>query len=131
MAKYQGKRSSYDLAIDAGKKIFHAQASGFFEVVDGESFMKDYAELTKPLPANTYSLVIDAPELQPSNPQVAEMLGGLLQQYMNVPFKSRFLVTNGSSVTMMQFKRIGKSIPGWTEGVQYVDSFAEALTKIV
>lgn len=131
MAKYQGKRSIYELTVDEGKKIFHAQASGFFDVEDGESFLKDYTATTKPLRADMYHLVIDAPELQPSSPQVAEMLGVLLQKYMEVPFKSRFLVTNGNPVTMMQFKRLGKSIPGWTEGVQYVDSFEEAHNKLI
>lgn len=130
MAKYQGKRSNYELTVDESGKLFHAQASGFFEVEDGEAFIKDYIALTKPLQADTYSLVINAPELQPSNPQVAEMLGTLLKKYMEVPFKSRFLVTNGNPVTMMQFKRLGKSITGWVEGVQYVDSYEEAISKI-
>jgi hypothetical protein len=130
MAKYQGKRSSYDLSINEGKKIFHAQAAGFFDTADGESFLKDYDSLTKAIPAGIYNLVIDAPELQPSTPQVAEMLAVLLKRYIDIPFKTRFLVTNGNAVTMMQFKRIGKSIPGWTESVQYVDSFNDALKNI-
>jgi hypothetical protein len=130
MAMYQGRRSTYDLTIDDNKKIFHAQASGFFDVEDGESFMKEYDRLTKPLQPNTMSLIINAPELQPSSPQVAQMLGVLLQKYIEVPFKARFFVTNGNPVTQMQFNRLGKSIPGWTEGVQYVDDYAEALSKI-
>jgi len=130
MAMYQGKRSTYDLTIDSEKKIFHAQASGFFDVEDGTSFLKDYERLTKTLQENTFTLIINAPELQPSSPQVAEMLGVLLLKYMEVPFKARFLVTNGNPVTQMQFKRLGKSIPGWTESVQYVDDYAEALNKI-
>jgi hypothetical protein len=130
MATYQGRRSTYDLTIDSDKKIFHAQASGFFDMEDGESFLKDYDNLTKSLHENTYTLVIDAPELHPSSPQVAELLGVLLQKYMDVPFKARYLVTNGNQVTIMQFKRIGKSIPGFTESVQYVDDYEEALSKI-
>lgn len=58
------------------------------------------------------------------------MLGTLLKRYMKVPFKSRFLTTKGSTVTVSQFKRLGKAIPGWTESVQYVDDFNEALQKM-
>lgn len=44
---------------------------------------------------------------------------------MAVPFKSRFLITKGNAVTISQFKRLGKQIPGWTESVQYVDNISE------
>jgi len=130
MAKYQGKRSTYELTVDNTKKVFHAQASGFFSIEDGNSFMTDYDVLTKSLKSNTYTLIIDAPELQPSSPEVAAMLGGLLQKYMDVPFKTRYLITKGNSIAIMQFKRLGKSIPGWTESVQYVDEVTDAMNKI-
>ncbi len=130
MAKYQGKLSTYDLSTDTVNKVFHAEASGFFSVEDGQSFLKDYDQVTKPLPANTYTLIIDAPELKPSSPEVAALLGTLLQKYMEVPFKARYLVTKGSVITLQQFKRIGKDIPGWTESVQYVDNYEDALKAI-
>lgn len=130
MAKYQGKNASYELKLDKSKKIFHAQASGFFSVEDGTSFLKDYDQITKTFPAKDYTLIVDAAELKPSTPEVADMLGTLLKRYMEVPFKSRFLITKGSAVTISQFKRLGKTISGWTESVQYVDDFNEALQKI-
>jgi hypothetical protein len=130
MAKYQGKRSTYELTVDNTKKIFHAQASGFFSIEDGNSFMSDYDALAKPLKPNTYTLIIDAPELQPSSPEVAAMLGGLLQKYMDIPFKTRYLVTKGNTVAIMQFKRLGKAITGWTESIQYVDELSDAMHKI-
>ena len=130
MAMYQGRRSTYDLTINEEKKVFLAQATGFFDVEDGESFIKDYKRITQTLQKDIYTLIINAPELQPSSPQVAEMLGSLLQMYMEVPFKNRILVTNGNPVTLMQFKRLGKSIPGWTESVQYVDDYSQALSMV-
>lgn len=125
MTKYQGNRCEYELAIDEVKKVFHAKASGFFAPEDGTSFMKDYDELTKSLKENVYTLILDAPELKPSSPEVAAALGILLQKYMDVPFKKRYLITNGNPVTIMQFKRLGSKIPGWETGVQYVNSFED------
>ncbi len=130
MKKYQGKNSSYQFDVDNVKKVFHAQAAGFFTEEDGESFLKDYNEATKTFPSKDYALVIDAPELKPSSPEVAKMLGVLLQRYMEVPFKKRFLVTKGNIITISKFKRLGKEIPGWTESVQYVDNFSDALERI-
>ena len=127
MAQYQGKLSTYELTANPVNKVFHAEASGFFSIEDGQSFLRDYDQETKLLPANTYTLIIDAPELKPSSPEVAALLGTLLQKYMEVPFKARFLVTKGSVITLQQFKRIGKDIPGWTESVQYVDNYEDAL----
>lgn len=130
MKKYQGTNSNYQLEVDNTKKVFHAQAAGFFTEKDGESFLKDYNDITKTFSSKDYTLVIDAPELKPSSPEVAKMLGVLLQRYMEVPFKKRFLVTKGNVITMSQFKRLGKEISGWTESVQYVDNFNDALNNI-
>lgn len=41
-------------------------------------------------------------------------------RYMEVPFTRRFLLTQGSAVTMSQFKRLGGQIPGWKESIEYV-----------
>lgn len=123
MAKYQGKTSSYELKIDNTKQVFHAQAAGFFSAEDGKSFLNDYNEMTKSIPNANYTLVIDAPELKPSSPEVAQMLGTLLERYMAVPFKKRLLVTKGNPVTISQFKRLGNSIPGWTESIEYIDQY--------
>lgn len=125
MKKYQGKRCSYELTVDDEKKVFHAQAAGFFSLEDGASFIKDYDEITDRLPKNVYTLIIDAPELKPSSPEVAAALGELLQKYMDVPFQKRYLVTQGNLLTIMQFKRLGSQIPGWTESVQYVDKIED------
>lgn len=125
MIKHQGKRCNYELTADADKKVLHAQASGFFSLEDGASFLKDYDEITKSLPENVYTLIIDAPELKPSSPEVAAALGVLLQKYMDVPFLKRYLITKGNLVTIMQFKRLGSQIPGWTESVQYVDNIED------
>lgn len=127
--KYQGKNSMYQLEVDKVRKIFHAHASGFFTVEDGKSFLTEYDKITKTFPAKDYALIIDAPDLKPSTPDVAEMLGLLLQKYMEVPFKKRFLITKGNIVAINQFKRLGKGIPGWTESVQYVDDIAAARLK--
>lgn len=121
MKKYHGIRCSYELTVDESKKVFHAQASGFFAPEDGASFLNDYDEITRSLPANVYTLIIDAPDLKPSSPEVAAALGILLQKYMDVPFMKRYLITKGNLITIMQFKRLGSQIPGWTESVQYVD----------
>lgn len=130
MKKYQGKNSSYQFEVDELKKVFHAEAAGFFSEEDGASFLKDYLEITKTFPAKEYALIIDAPELKPSSPEVAKMLGGLLEKYMEVPFKKRFLVTKGNAITSSQFKRLGKEVPGWTESVKYVDDYNEALHNL-
>lgn len=130
MKQYQGKNSTYQLKVDKVKQVFHAQASGFFSEEDGSSFLKDYDEITKTFPSKDYTLVIDAPELKPSSPQVATMLESLLERYMAVPFKNRFLVTKGNAITISQFKRLGRSIAGWTESIQYVDDFESAIKGI-
>lgn len=130
MGKYQGKNATYEFSVDNNKKIFHAQASGFFAVEDGTSFLSEYNQITKTFPSNEYSLIIDAAELKPSSPEVANMLGTLLQRYMEVPFRKRFLITKGNPVTQSQFSRLGKTISGWTESVQYVNDFNEAVKKI-
>ncbi|MCF0148237.1 MAG: hypothetical protein HUJ77_07545 [Clostridium sp.] len=130
MKKYEGKNSSYQFEVDNVKKVFHAEAAGFFSEEDGNSFLKDYIESTKTFTAKEYTLVIDAPELKPSSPEVAKMLGYLLNKYMEVPFKKRFLVTKGNVITVSQFKRLGKDVPGWTESVQYVDDYDEALRNL-
>lgn len=74
---------------------------------------------------NTYTLIIDAPELKPSTPEVAEALGELLKKYMEVPSSKRYLITQGNPVTIMLFKRLGGHVPGWTESVQYVDKLED------
>jgi hypothetical protein len=125
MKKYQGKRCSYELTVDTDKKVFHAQASGFFSLEDGASFLKDYDEITKSLQENVYTLIIDAPELKPSSTEVAAVLGALLQRYMDVPFHKRYMITKGNLVTIMQFKRLGSQVSGWTESVQYVDNIED------
>ncbi|MDV4149273.1 hypothetical protein R0131_00325 [Clostridium sp. AL.422] len=130
MKKYQGKNSSYQLEVDKVKKVFHAEASGFFSEEDGISFLRDYDEITKTFPAKEYSLIIDAPELKPSSQEVAKILGDLLKKYMEVPFNKRFLVTKGNVITVSQFKRLGKEVPGWTESVKYVDNYNDALKAI-
>lgn len=130
MKKYQGKNSSYQLSEDKLKKVFHAKALGFFTEEDGVAFLRDYDEITKTFPAKEYSLIIDAADLKPSSPDVAKMLGSLLEKYMEVSFKKRFLVTKGNVITISQFKRLGKEIPGWTESVQYVDTFDDAIHNI-
>lgn len=130
MPKYQGKNCSYEMTVDRDKKVFLAQASGFFSVEDGESFLKDYDQVTKAFPAKDYTLIINAPELKPSSPEVAGMLKILLEKYIAVPFKARYLVTKGSAVTISQFKRLGAQVPGWTESVQYVDDVNDALKQI-
>ena len=130
MKKYQGKNSNYQLEVDKTKKVFHAQAWGFFSEEDGQSFLKDYDEITKTFPTKEYALIIDAPDLKPSSPEVAKMLGGLLKKYMGVPFNKRFLVTKGNIITISQFKRLGKEVPGWTESVQYVDNYNDVLDNI-
>ena len=130
MKKYQGKNSSYQFEVDKIKKVFHAEASGFFSEEDGEAFLKDYLEITKTFSVKEYALIIDAPELKPSSPEVAKMLGELLRKYMEVPFNKRFLVTKGNLSTTSQFKRLGKEVPDWTESVKYVDDYNEALNNL-
>ncbi len=127
MKKYQGKNSSYQFEVDKIKKVFHAEAAGFFSEEDGAAFLKDYIETTKTFPTKEYTLVIDAPELKPSSPEVAKMLGELLQKYMEVPFNKRFFITKGNPITTSQFKRLGKEVAGWTESVKYVDDYNEVL----
>lgn len=130
MAKYQGERSEFEFIVNESKKVFQAQASGSFSVEDGKAFQKEYDNLTRSLSANTYTLIINAPELKPSTPDVAEMLGTLLQKYMSVPFKARYLVTKGNPVTMMQFKRLGSAVEGWTDSVQYVNDLEDAMKNL-
>lgn len=116
--------------IDSLNKVLHLKASGFFGEEDGNAFLKEYDQIVKTFPANSYTLIIDAPDLQPSSPKVAEMLGSLLDRYMKVPFKKRFLVTKGNVIAIMQFKRLGSNIPGWSQGVEYVDDYEAAMLKI-
>lgn len=130
MKSYQGKNSTYQFEVDKTKKIFHAKASGYFAEEDGQSFLKDYAEITKTFPSKDYTLIIDAPDLKPSNLEVAKMLGVLLEKYMEVPFKKRFLITKGNPITMSQFKRLGKDVSGWTESVKYVNDYNEVLSNL-
>jgi hypothetical protein len=127
MYKYKGKHCQYELSTDVKNKIFHAQASGFFMLEDGKSFLNAYDEITKKLSSKEYTLIIDIPDLEPSLPDVAELLFILLEKYISVPFKARFLLTCGSVVTISQFKMLGSKITGWDESVQYVKDLEEAL----
>ena len=117
------------MEVDSVNKVLHLSASGFFGEEDGNSYLKDYDAIVKTFPTREYALVIDAPDLKPSSQTVADMLGTLLEKYVAVPFKKRFLVTKGNVIAIMQFKRLGSKIPGWTEGVEYVDDYDAALTK--
>lgn len=130
MAMYEKNNVKYDMVIDKVKKVFHLSASGFFGADDGNSFINDYNRLVRTFPANEYNLVIDVCELKPTSPEVGELLGALLVRYMEVPFAKRFLLTQGSAVTMMQFKRLGGNISGWTESVQYVKDINEVYSNI-
>jgi hypothetical protein len=42
-------------------------------------------------------------------------------RYIEVPFRRRFLLTKGNVITLSQFKRLGRQIPGWDEGIEYAD----------
>lgn len=129
MAKYVNGNATYEMSVDSLNKVLHLQASGFFGEIDGNSFLNEYDRIVKTFPTSGYSLIIDAPDLQPSSPKVAEMLGTLLERYMKVPFKNRFLITKGNVIAIMQFKRLGSGIPGWTQSVEYVDDYKTALLK--
>ncbi|QUH21737.1 hypothetical protein [Alkaliphilus sp. B6464] len=130
MAKYHNGNACYEMKVDKIKKIFHLKASGFFAEEDGQSYLKDYDQLVKTFPTKDYVLVIDGTDLKPSSPKVAEMLGTLLERYIKIPFKTRFLITQGNAVTVSQFRRLGGQIPGWTEGVQYAKDLNEVIMKI-
>ena len=44
--------------------------------------------------------------------------------------ESIYETKNINIITISQFKRLGKEIPGWTESVQYVDNFSDVLERI-
>lgn len=127
MITYNKEKASYAMEALPADKVLHLSASGFFSEEDGTSFLKDYDAVVKTVPTKDYALVIDAPDLMPSSPKVADMLGELLKRYIEVPFKKRFLVTKGNVIAIMQFKRLGAGIPGWTESIVYVDDYPAAL----
>ncbi len=130
MSKYQGKNSSYQFEVDKIKKVFHAQAAGFFSEEEGKAFLKDYDEIAKKIPTKDYALIIDAADLKPSSTDVAKVLFEVLKRYMEVHFKKRFLITKGNLITVSQFKRLGKDVPGWTESIIYVDDYNDALNNL-
>lgn len=129
MIQYSKQNATYEMDVDSANKVLHLKAAGFFGEADGGSFLKDYDAIVETFPTKDYTLIIDAPDLKPSSPKVADMLGVLLEKYMTVPFKKRLLVTEGNSIAIMQFKRLGASIPGWTESVEYVNKYSDALAK--
>lgn len=129
MVKYKKDNANYEMKEDSANKVLYLTASGFFNDEDGKSFLNDYDKTVKTIPAKDYTLILDAPDLKPSSPDVAGMLIVLLERYIKVPFKKRYFITKGNSITMMQFKRLGSSIPGWTEGVEYVDDYQAALAR--
>lgn len=130
MTKYYGKNSYYEFMIDEEKKVLHSKASGYFSLEDAVSFIKDFKNLSKSLPANTYTLFIDPLELKPSAPEVTVELIEVLKIYAEFPFKQRLVITNGNLFTIIQVKRLGADVPGWSEGVQYLDDFEEAMKRI-
>ena len=129
MAKYEKNKANYEMNVDRVNKVLHLKAEGFFNEEDGKSFLEDYDRTVQTFSTKEYALVINVPDLKPSGSKVAEMLGTLLQRYMSVPFRKRYLVTKGNTITVMQFKRLGQRIPGWTEGVEYVNDYETALHK--
>ena len=129
MAKYQKNKASYEMNVDRVNKVLHLKADGFFNEEDGQSFLEDYDRTVQTFPTKEYALIINVPDLKPSGSKVAEMLGTLLQRYMSVPFRKRYLVTKGNTITVMQFKRLGQHIPGWKDGVEYVLDYDEAMQK--
>lgn len=129
MVKYENENATYEMNADPVNKVLQLKATGFFGEEDGSSFLKDYDAIVKTFSAKDYVLILDGMELKPSSPKVAGMLGVLLEKYMTVPFKKRIFVTKGNAITIMQLKRLGSSIPGWNEGVEYVDTYPEALIK--
>lgn len=130
MVKYQNGNANYEMNVDNIKKVFHLKATGFFAEEDGTAFLKDYDNTVKTFPSKDYTLIIDGTQLKPSSPKVADMLGSLLERYIKIPFKKRFLITEGNAIAIAQFKRLGGQIPGWTESVQYVDTVNDALKNI-
>ena len=128
---YKNGDKEYDMKIDKIKKTFILSAQGFFKVEDGNSFLNDYNRLVKTFPTTNYSLIIDVSELKASSPEVAAILHQVVVRYMEVPFKRRFLVTQGSPVTLSQFKRLGKGVKGFNESVEYVNDQKEALQKLM
>lgn len=130
MIKYYGTNSYYEFIIDEGKKVMHIQSSGYFTSEDGQSYIKDFIHLSKSLPANTYTLIIDPPELKPSSPEVTLELVKILKIIAEFPFKQRFIITYGNFFTIMQVKRLGATVPGWIEGVEYIENFDEVMKRI-
>ncbi|EOD00452.1 hypothetical protein [Caldisalinibacter kiritimatiensis] len=131
MVNYEKNRASYTMKTDKVKKIVHLAASGFFSIEDGESFINDYEKIVKSIPTQDFVLVIDiSNDLKPSSPDVAKILAKLLKRYIEVPFKKRFLTSKGNVVAVAQFKRLGKSIPGWQENVEYVNDLNEVYQKL-
>lgn len=130
MVKYQNGNAYYEMNVDSVKKVFHLRATGFFAEEDGVSYLNDYDKTVKTFPTKDYALIIDGSQLKPSSPQVAEALGTLLEKYMKIPFKKRFLVTEGNAIAIAQFKRLGGQIPGWNESVQYVNTVNDAMKNI-
>jgi hypothetical protein len=129
MVKYEKGKANYEMNVDLANKVLHLKAFGFFGEEDGQSFLNDYDKIVKTIPAAEYSLIINVPDLKPSGNKVVDMLGTLLERYMRVPFKKRFLVTKGDAITIMQFKRLGAGVPGWSTGVEYVNDYETALLK--
>ncbi len=124
---YEKGKVKYDMTTDNGEKTFHLYAEGFFTEEDGQSFIYDYNRLVKTFSTKDYKLIIDVSGLKPSTPKVGELLQSLLARYIEVPFKKRYLITGGNPITVSQCKRLGSSIPGWEQSIEYIATIDNAI----
>ncbi|QUH30718.1 hypothetical protein [Vallitalea guaymasensis] len=128
---YENGSARYTMEVNETEKFVHLSASGFYKEEDGDSFINAYNKLVGSMNTNNYVLVINlSNDLKPSSPPVADKLTDLMKRYIEVPFKRRFLLTEGNIITISQFKRLGKQIPGWDEGIEYADNMQEVKSKL-
>ncbi|MCT4542154.1 MAG: hypothetical protein N4A63_01285 [Vallitalea sp.] len=128
---YENGNAKYNMEVNKIEKTLHLSASGFFQEEDGHSFINDYNKLVKTFNPNNFVLIIDlSNDLKPSTPAVAKELEELMVRYIEVPFRRRFLLTKGNVITLSQFKRLGRQIPGWDEGIEYADHLQDVKNNL-
>ncbi|MCX7709433.1 MAG: hypothetical protein N2484_06235 [Clostridia bacterium] len=119
----------YKMEVDAVKKVFLIVAEGFFTMEEGQKFTADYQTKTNSFKPQEYTLIVDAKEIKPSSPEVAQALQAVMGMYIEVPFKKRFVIKLDSTIAQSQVQRLGKALPGF-DLLEFVDSIDEALKKI-
>ncbi len=98
----------YKMSINENKKSVYVSAWGIVSPEEGMKYIAEFMDLTKKVNPTEYYLLLDGTNLEVSEENSAVLLEGLLQTYIQLPFKVRYITKFNSPIAQSQFKRLLK-----------------------